>query len=153
LADSSIPYISLFFTGERRIRTMSYSLIQQSDGGSTAVWVLALLWGVLMIVALWKVFTKAGQPGWAAIIPIYDWLVLLRVIGRPWWWLLLLLVPFVNIVVLIIMMLDLAKSFGRGVGFAIGLMLFTAIWGLILAFGSSKYRGPVAGPNAVAPAA
>ena len=129
---------------------MSYSLIQESGGGNTALWLLGLLWCVLLIVALWKVFTKAGQPGWAAIIPIYVWLVLLRVIGRPWWWLLLLLIPFVNIVILIIMMLDLAKSFGRGVGFGIGLILFPAIWGLILAFGSSQYLGPVAGPNAIA---
>jgi len=129
---------------------MSYSLIQESGGGNTALWLLGLLWCVLLIVALWKVFTKAGQPGWAAIIPIYDWLVLLRVIGRPWWWFLLLLIPFVNIVILIIMMLDLAKSFGRGVGFGIGLILFPAIWGLILAFGSSQYLGPVAGPNAIA---
>jgi Family of unknown function (DUF5684) len=133
---------------------MSYSLLSQSGGAnggiSTTVWIIGVLWAVLLIVALWKVFIKAGQPGWAAIIPIYDWIVLLRVIGRPWWWLLLLLIPFVNIVILIIMMLNLAKSFGRGAGFGIGLILFPAIWGLILAFGSSKYVGPVAGPNAIA---
>jgi hypothetical protein len=129
---------------------MSYSLIQQSDGGNTAVWLFSLLWGVLTIVASWVIYKKAGQPGWAAIIPIYNWLVLLRIIGRSWWWLLLLLIPFVNIVIFIIMMLDLAKSFGRGVGFAVGLILFTAIWLLILAFGSSQYIGPAAGPSALA---
>jgi hypothetical protein len=133
---------------------MLYSLLSQSGGGngaiSTTTWIIGLLWWVLMVVALWKVFTKAGQPGWAAIIPIYNNLVLLRIIGRPWWWLLLLIVPFVNIVIYIIIMLDLAKSFGRGVGFGIGLIIFLDIWLLILAFGGSKYLGPVAGPNAIA---
>ena len=134
---------------------MSYSLLSQSGGGNAAiptiVWLLGLLWLVLVVVGFWKVFTKAGQPGWAAIIPIYNWLVSLRIIGRPWWWLLLwLFVPIVAWVVYIIMMLDLAKSFGRGVGFGIGLILFPAIWGLILGFGDSQYRGQVAGPNAIA---
>jgi hypothetical protein len=137
---------------------MSYSLLSQVGGGNVAiptwVWLLGLLWLVLVVIGFWKVFTKAGQPGWAAIIPIYNTLVLLRIIGRPWWWLLLwLFVPIVAWVIYIIMMLNLAKSFGRGVGFGIGLILFPAIWGLILGFGSSQYVGPVAGPNAIAKAA
>jgi hypothetical protein len=133
---------------------MSYSLLSQSGGGNGAMsgvaWVFWLLFVVLAVVATWKIYTKAGQPGWAAIIPIYNWLVLLRIIGRPWWWLLLLLVPFLNIVIYILMMLNLAKSYGRGVGFAIGLIVFPVIWLLILGFGSSQYVGPAAGPNAIA---
>jgi hypothetical protein len=136
---------------------MSYSLLSQSSGGngvtSGGMWLLWLLLFVVQVVALWKVFTKAGQPGWAAIIPIYNTLVLLRVVGRPWWWLLLLLVPFLNIVIYVIVMLNLAKSFGRGVGFGIGLIFFPIIWFLILGFGGSQYVGPVAGPKAIAPAA
>ena len=134
---------------------MSYSLLSQSGGRigtiSPAIWLLGLVWLILVVVGFWKVFTKAGQPGWAAIIPIYNVLVQLRIIGRPWWWVLLwLFVPIVGWIVYIIMMLDLAKSFGRGVGFGIGLILFPAIWGLILGFGDSKYVGPAAGPNAIA---
>jgi hypothetical protein len=133
---------------------MLYSLLSQSSGGNGAMsgvaWVFWFLFVVLAVIATWKIYTKAGQPGWAAIIPIYNWLVLLRIIGRPWWWLLLLLVPFLNIVIYIIMMLDLAKSYGRGVGFAIGLIVFPVIWLLILGFGSSQYVGPAAGPNAIA---
>jgi hypothetical protein len=125
---------------------MSYSLLTQLGGGNgaipTTVWILGLLWLVLVVVGFWKVFTKAGQPGWAAIIPIYDVLVLLRIIGRPWWWWLLwLFVPLLAWVVYIIMMLDLAKSYGRGLWFGIGLILFPAIWGLILGFGNSQYSG------------
>jgi Family of unknown function (DUF5684) len=137
---------------------MLFSLSSQSSSGagpiSTTVWLLGLVWLVLVVIGFWKVFAKAGQPGWAAIIPIYNVLVMLRVVGRPWWWVLLwLFVPIVGWVVYIILMLNLAKSFGRGVGFGILLFLFPAIWGLILGFGSSQYVGPAAGPNAVAPAA
>src|SRR3990172_3937961 len=75
---------------------------------------------VLMIASMWVVFTKAGQPGWAALIPIYNLIVLLQIVGRPIWWFLLMLIPFVGIIVGILVMIDLAKSFGKSVGFAIG---------------------------------
>jgi len=96
---------------------------------------------ILAIVALWRIFTKAGKPGWAAIIPIYNYVVLFEIIGRPGWWVLLLFIPIVNFVILIIAMLDLAKSYGKGSGFAIGLILLTTIFMLILAFDSSTYQG------------
>jgi hypothetical protein len=107
---------------------------------------------VFEIAALWHVFTKAGQPGWAAIIPIYNVWILLKVIGRPGWWLALFLIgliPFVGwlvVVVLgIIINLDLAKSFGKRIGFAIGLILLSFIFVPILGFGSAQYVGPSAG--------
>lgn len=75
--------------------------------------------GILAIIGLWKIFTKAGKPGWAAIIPIYNIYVLLQIINKPWWWLLLLLIPGVNIVFAIWMLNRLSKSFGQGVGFTI----------------------------------
>lgn len=96
---------------------------------------------VLAIIAMWKVFTKAGKPGWASIIPIYNTIVLLEIAGRPVWWVLLLFIPLVNVVVLVLVMLDLAKSFGKGTGFAIGLILFSTIFFLILGFDSSTYKG------------
>jgi len=77
-----------------------------------------------------------------AIIPIYNVIVLLKIVGREWWWVILLLIPIVNLIVAIIISLDLAKSFGRGTGFAIGLFILPFIFGLILGFGSDTYRGP-----------
>ncbi len=97
---------------------------------------------VIMIIAYWKIFTKAGEEGWKCIIPIYNIIILLKIVGRPWWWLLLMLIPFVNFVVLIIVMNDLSKSFGHGLGFTLGLIFLSFIFYLILGFGGSKYVGP-----------
>jgi hypothetical protein len=99
---------------------------------------------LLCLVASWMLYTKAGQPGWAAIIPIYNMYVLTKIVGRPWWWMLLYLVPLVNVVIAIIMTIDLAKSFGQGVAFAIGLILLGIIFFPILAFGDATYKGPAA---------
>ena len=71
----------------------------------------------LMIASLWKVFTKAGEPGWAAIVPIYNTIVILKIAGKPWWWFLLMLIPLVNFVIMIIAIVALAKNFGKGVGY------------------------------------
>lgn len=99
---------------------------------------------VLMIASMWKVFVKAGKPGWAAIIPIYNIIILLEIVGRPIWWIVLLLIPLVNIVAAIIVMIDLSKSFGKGTGFAIGLLFLGFIFFPILAFGDAIYQGPQA---------
>src|SRR2546426_12504901 len=77
---------------------------------------------VLLIAAMWKVFTKAGKPGWAAIIPIYNYIVLLQIAGKPVWWIFLFLVPLANLVVLILMYAGVAKNFGKGTRFALGLI-------------------------------
>jgi hypothetical protein len=106
---------------------------------------ISLIWlaiAVIGIIAGWKIFTKAGQPGWAYIIPIYSFIVLMRIIGRPWWWLLLMLVPLLNIVLIFIIAIDLAKSFGRSAAFGVGLVFLSFIFALILGFGSDTYRGP-----------
>ena len=97
---------------------------------------------VLLIASVWKVFTKAGQPGWAAIIPIYNLVVLLKIIGKPVWWIIGFLIPIVNFIVLILMSLELAKVFGKSTGFAIGLMLLGIVFFPILAFGDAKYIPP-----------
>lgn len=96
---------------------------------------------VVMIVANWKIFTKAGKPGWASIIPFYNQYVMFEVAGMNGWMFLLLLVPIVNIVISIMLYLNLAKAFGKSTGFAIGLILLNPIFSLILAFGSAKYIG------------
>jgi hypothetical protein len=125
----------------------------QGGGAAAAIFsgcygLFMLILAVLFIASLWKLFTKAGKPGWAAIIPIYNIIVWLEIVGRPVWWIILLFIPFVNIVVEIILLLDLAKSFGKSAGFGIGLIFLSPIFLPILAFGSSMYVGPAA----VAPA-
>jgi hypothetical protein len=96
---------------------------------------------ILMIASVWTVYTKAHQPGWASIIQIYNLIVMLRITGRPLWWILLMLVPLVNIAIAIIMVVDLAKSFGKTGAYAIGLILLPLIFYPMLAFGSSSYQG------------
>ncbi len=116
-----------------------------TGGGSPLPGIIGVLIALLVIVATWKVFTKAGQPGWASIIPIYNLYIWCKIVGRPWWWILLMLIPLVNFIVAIILCIDLAKSFGKGVGFGIGLLLLPFIFFLILGFGSAQYQGPAAG--------
>src|SRR5213083_3264088 len=106
--------------------------------------IVGLLIALFLIVAMWKVFTKAGQPGWASIIPIYNLYIWCKIVGRPWWWILLMLIPFVDFIILIILFIDLAKSFGKGAGFGIGLILLPIIFWPILGFGSAQYQGPSA---------
>ena len=108
--------------------------------GIIGVIYVALL--VLMIVSMWKIFTKAQKPGWAILIPIYNILVLLEIVGKPWWWLLLMLIPVVNIIFAIWMVNLLSKSFGHKEGFTIGLILLPIIFYPILGLGDSKYIGP-----------
>lgn len=123
-----------------------FILAQQDQRGGGASSFFSLIVGILAIIGMWKMFTKAGQPGWAAIIPIYNIYILLKIVGRPWWWLLLLLIPIVNFIILILVNLDLAKSFGKSIAFAIGLILLSPVFYIILGFGSSRYLGPAANP-------
>jgi hypothetical protein len=111
----------------------------KSSGTGIIIGVIA---GLIAIVTMWRVFQKAGQPGWAAIIPIYNLYILLKVVGRPGWWMLLYLIPLVNVVVHIVVSIDLAKAFGKDTAFGvIGLWLFSLIGMLILAFGDATYKG------------
>ena len=111
----------------------------------------ALAIAIVVIAGMWKIFTKAGQPGWAAIIPIYNIYILLQIVGRPTWWLALLLLAFIPIVgsiallaVIFIIYWDLAKSFGKDIGYAIGLVLLSFVFVPMLGFGSAQYLGPKA---------
>ena len=109
---------------------------------------------VLMIASLWVLYRKANKPGWASIIPIYNIIVELEIIGRPVWWLLLMLVPVLNIWISIVVALDLAKAYGKSVGMGILLILVPVIGFPVLAFSkSSRYVGPVAaGESGLSPA-
>lgn len=104
-----------------------------------ALTIFGFLFGLVILIAVWKIYTKAGKPGWAVLIPFYNLYVLLELIGRPWWWLILLMIPIVNVLVFFILMFDLARSFGKEPGFALGLILLTPIFLLILGFGRAEY--------------
>lgn len=122
--------------------------LQSSGGGGGAAGIVVLLIElailVLMIASGWKIFTKAGEPGWAAIVPIYNYIVMLKIVGRPMWWFLLFLVPVVNFIIGIIVAIDLAKAFGKGAGFGIGLIILPFVFAPMLAFGDADYQGAVA---------
>jgi Family of unknown function (DUF5684) len=103
------------------------------------VGVLYLAVIIFAIAGWWKVFVKAGKPGWGAIIPIYNTYLMIKVAKRPGWWLLLMLIPFVNFVILLIVMLDIAKAFQRSEGFGVGLFFLSFIFAPILGFGPAEY--------------
>lgn len=103
----------------------------------------SIVLSVFMIAASWIVYTKAGKPGWACIIPIYNIIVLLQIVGKPWWWIFLMLIPVVNIVIAVIMYHNLSLSFGKGAGFTVGLLLLPIVFFPILAFGDAIYQSPV----------
>lgn len=104
---------------------------------------LPLLICIFYIYSLWSIFEKAGEPGWKAIIPIYNNYILIKIAGHPWWFLILFFIPFVNLVVFFIVFLSLSRKFGHDVGFAIGLFFLGFIFIPILAFNDDVYN-----PNA-----
>ena len=96
---------------------------------------------VLIIASGWKVFVKAGKPGWGIIIPIYNFILMLEIAGRPIWWVILMFVPVASLVVAILVNIDIAKKFGQGAGFGIGLAFLPFIFVPILGFGDAQYQG------------
>ncbi len=96
---------------------------------------------VLEIAGAWLMFEKAGEPGWAAIIPIYNYLIGIKIAGKPWWYILLMLIPVVNIIIYIVILDGLSKSFGKGTGFTFGLFFFRFIFIPVLGFDRSVYTG------------
>ncbi|WAC41512.1 DUF5684 domain-containing protein [Pedobacter sp. SL55] len=99
---------------------------------------------ILMIASMWKTFEKAGQPGWACLIPIYSTYIMIKIVGKPDIWLLWCLIPCVNFVFGIWLTNLISKSFGKDEGFTVGLILLSFIFWPILGFGSAKYLGPSA---------
>lgn len=115
-------------------------------GAMAGAMVFACIVAIYMIVVMWKIFVKAGKPGWAALIPIYNTVVLFQICGLSPWLLLLALVPVVGYIAIaiiaIISIFRLAKSFGKSVGFGFGMLFLSIIFYSILAFDSSTYLGP-----------
>lgn len=143
---------TVLLTPARLIGQVESSYSTQGTAPSPVSTIIGLLIALLVIVAMWKVFTKAGQPGWASIIPIYNVYIWCKIVGRPWWWIILMLIPLVNFIILIILSIDMAKSFGKGVGFGLGLAFLGIIFLPILGFGSAQYQGPAAGTSGAGPA-
>ncbi len=110
------------------------------QGPGPVVLIIELLVAVVMIVSLWKVFAKAGKPGWAAIVPIYNLIVMLEIAGKPLWWIVLFLIPVVNLVISIIVYIALGAKFGKGGGFVAGMILLPFVFWPILAFGDATYQ-------------
>ena len=117
---------------------------------SPAFIISCMVYAIFQFAAMWKVFTKAGQPGWAAIIPIYNVYIMIKIGGKPSYWLLFLLIPIVNIVIIIRTFNMISKSFGKDEGFTVGLVLLGIVFWPILGFGNARYIGPYGNPQAFA---
>jgi len=118
--------------------------LAQNDGAAGAgigMLILQLAIFIAMIAGMWAVFTKAGQPGWGAIIPIFNVYCLMKVAGRPGWWLILMFIPIVSLVIWIIVSIDIAKAFGKSAGLGIVIALFPFVALPILGFTDAQYVG------------
>ncbi|GAB2844433.1 DUF5684 domain-containing protein [Microbacterium insulae] len=105
--------------------------------------VVAIVWYVLVAVALWRVFSKAGYPGILAIIPIVNLFVLVKIAGYSAWLTLLYLIPIVNLVFSIMVALRVGRGFGKGGAWSFFLLwLFSFIGYFILGFGQATYTKP-----------
>ena len=108
---------------------------------TTAYWIIVLICYALTIIAGWRVFVKAGKPGWAIIIPIYNIIVLCQIAGKPGWWVILYLIPIVNVIIAIIVAVNLAKAFGKSGAFGFFLLfLFSIIGMFIIGYGKAEYQ-------------
>jgi hypothetical protein len=118
---------------------MDFNSQAAHSGSPMIVMIVQLAILILLVVSGWRIFSKAGEPGWACIIPIYGSMVAAKIAGKPMWWGLLTLIPLLGIIFAIIIVIGLAKNFGKGIGFGIGLILLGFIFAPILAFGDAKY--------------
>ena len=108
---------------------------------SPILWIIYVALMLFYIIAMWKLFVKAGQPGWACLIPIYNLYVFLLVIQKPIWWIIMFFIPMINLIFMILASLALAEKFGKGAGFGVGLALLGFIFYPVLAFGNAQYKG------------
>ena len=121
---------------------MFISTVQTTSSGGPMGTIVMLVWLAIcltVIAGIWRVFTKAGEPGWGVLIPIYNFYLLCRIAQRPGWWLILMFVPVVNLIVGIVLSIDIARHFGKGAGFGVGLAFLGIIFYPILGFGSAEY--------------
>lgn len=115
-----------------------------------AIWtivIFSLALAIIQLAAMWRIYEKAGKPGWASLIPFYNFYVLLEIVGKPGWWLIWLFIPFANLVVSIWVTNLLSKSYGKNEGFTLGLIFLSFIFYPILGFGNDSYQGAAGGPK------
>lgn len=118
------------------------------DSGGIIAMLGGLLFGlislgltIVVIAGMWKTYEKAGKPGWGALIPIYNVILLLEIAEKPLWWLILMFIPLVNVIIMIVLSIEIAQKFGKETGFGLGLAFFPFIFYLILGFGDAQYQG------------
>lgn len=118
--------------------------LQSNGGGGSIVGILVLLFFLAVVVAqiagTWKVFEKAGEPGWAAIVPVYNLYVMVKVAERPAWWTVLWFIPILALLPGLQVPVDIAKRFDKGVGYAVGLIFLPFVFFPLLGFGDANYR-------------
>jgi hypothetical protein len=122
-----------------------------SAGVGLAGFIGGIIGYVVGLLPLYGVLAKAGEPGWAAFVPIYNLVVVLKIVGRPIWWIILFLIPIANLVVGILVMIDLASSFAKSTLFAIGLIFLGWFFLLYLWLSPARYVGPANAPTSPAP--
>jgi hypothetical protein len=137
--------------------TMSVLAQDDLDAGGAAAGIGSLLFGcfglllvVVIVAGYWKVFAKAGKPGWACLVPIYNVIVLAQIVGREVLWIILALIPCTAPIAVIVMSIDLAKSFGKDTVYGLGLAFLPFIFFPLLGFGDAAYRGPAAAQSPAA---
>jgi hypothetical protein len=116
-----------------------------SSSGTGVLVIVYVVVVVLEVIAGWKVFVKAGQPGWGIFIPLYNIYLICKIAGRPGWYLIFLLIPLVNIIFSLLLAIDIAKAFSKSGGFGFGLWILDFVFVPILGFGSAQYIAPVPG--------
>jgi len=128
-----------------------FNVLAQSDGGGGAgaafLFVIYFAFIIAYVAGMWKAYDKAGEPGWAAIVPFYNLWVWVKIAGRPPLWFILALIPCVNIVIIFLLSMDTAKSFGKTEIYGVGMFFLPPIFWIMLGFGSATYVGPAAANN------
>ena len=109
--------------------------------GGVIMWIIGMAVGVFLIISMWKLFTKAGRKGWAAIVPVYSIIVMLEIAELPMWYLALFLIPFANIYAMFKVYIEIAHKFGKSTGFGVGMVFLSIVFIPMLAFGKDEYKG------------
>jgi hypothetical protein len=118
----------------------SARVIQEKEWDVAGFVIVYLAVIVVIIAGVWKAFEKAGAPGWAAIIPIYNFYVMVKMADKEGWWVILMLIPLVNVVVGIVVFVEIANRFGKSTGFGVGMFFLYFIFWPILGFGDAEWQ-------------
>jgi len=119
---------------------MNPSVPLQSSGSGSIELLATLALTIAVFAGFWKIFEKADKPGWAAIVPIYNLYVLVKVSGNAWWWFVLFFVPLLNFFATLKISIDLAGKFDRGILFGLGLAFLSFVFYPLLGFGDYQYQ-------------